>query len=258
MIFGKKNPAANNAMGERDFAAPVNELPAEYAKCADVDLAKEGNPDLTELVLIIDRSGSMGGLETDTIGGINAVIAKNKKAGGECVVSTILFDNRTEVLHDRVNLADVAPLTEEDYQVRGCTALLDAVGGAIVHTRRVQGYMPVGHKAGHVIFVITTDGFENASRRYSYAQVKKMITLQQELGWEFMFLGANIDAAAEAVNLGIAADRAVEYVGDSMGTQVMYDSVAAASCAMRSAPASAGRIDGSWRDNIFRDKAARG
>ena len=228
----------------------------EFAAIPAVNLTTEGNPELTELVLIIDRSGSMSGLETDTIGGINAVIAKNKKAPGTCTVSTVLFDNVSEVLHNRVDLVDVAPLTERDYQVRGCTALLDAVGDAIVRSKRVQNYMPQGHKAGHVIFVITTDGFENASCKYTYAQVKKMIDAQQELGWEFMFLGANIDAAAEAARLGIAQDRAVDYVCDSVGTQVMYGAVAEASCAMRSAPA-ASRIDGGWRSKIFKDNASR-
>lgn len=215
------------------------------------------NPDLTELVFIIDRSGSMQGLENDTIGGINAVIDKNRAAGGDCIVSTVLFDSETKVLHDRVNINEVKPLTEKDYWVRGCTALLDAVGGSIRHIKRVQKYMPDGHKAGHVIFVITTDGFENASHIFTYAEVKKMITEQQECGWEFMFLGANIDAAAEAANLGIAEDRAATYVCDSQGTAVMYDSVANAACAMRSAP-QAQRINGSWREKIFHDKASRG
>lgn len=214
------------------------------------------NPNLTELVFVIDRSGSMGGLETDTIGGINSVIAKNRASEGECIVSTVLFDNRSEVLHDRINIKDLAPLTDRDYWVRGCTALLDAVGGAIKHIKRVQDYMPDGHKAGHVIFVITTDGFENASREYTYPKVKQMITEQQEQGWEFMFLGANIDAAAEAANLGIAADRAATYISDSEGTQVMYESVADAACAMRCAP-QAQRIGGNWRDKIFKNNASR-
>ena len=221
-----------------------------------INTCAQGNPDLTELVLVIDRSGSMCGLESDTIGGINAVIDKNKKQPGECKVTTILFDNETETLHDRIDIAEIAPLTEADYQVRGCTALLDAVGHAITHTEQIQGYMPEGHKAGHVIFVITTDGMENASREYSYAQIKKMIMKQQELGWEFMFLGANIDVAAEAENLGIAQDRAVQYACDEQGTAVMYGAVANASCAMRSAPC-AGRIDGGWRDEIVKDVESR-
>ena len=175
----------------------------------------------------------------DTVGGINAVIATNRAAGGECTVSTVLFDHETIVLHDRVPIEQVKPLTENEYQVRGCTALLDAVGGSIKHIERVQRYMPEGFRADKVIFVITTDGLENASTKYTYKKVKRMIEGKQEEGWEFLFLGANIDAAKEAANLGIAEDRAETYVADSVGHVLMYESVADATCAMRAEPAAA-------------------
>ena len=217
--------------------------------------AANGN-NITELVLIIDRSGSMGGMEDDTIGGINAVLQKNKQIGGECTVSILLFDNEVEVLHDRVNIANVKPLTRKDYSVRGCTALLDAVGGAVEYIKKVQGYMPQNSKADHVVFVITTDGMENASRNYTYEQVKRLITAQQEAGWEFLFLGANIDAAAEACNLGIAPDRAATFVNDSVGSKIMYDCVAEACCEMRTTP-KASRIGSDWSKKIENDFASR-
>lgn len=211
---------------------------------------------ITELVMIIDRSGSMGGMESDTIGGINAVLDQNRKLEGGCTVSTVLFDHETLVLHDRVPIERVKPLTERDYQVRGCTALLDAVGGSVKHIERVQRYMPEEYRADKVIFVITTDGLENASRKYRYPDVKRMIEAKQEEGWEFLFLGANIDAAKEARSLGIAEDRAETYVADTVGNAVMYESVAAATCAMRSEPGK--RVTGGWRSKIRADRACRG
>jgi len=212
---------------------------------------------ITELVLIIDRSGSMCGLESDTIGGINAVLRSHRKESGECMVSTVLFDDTTKVLHDRVPIAEVADLTERDYRTRGCTALLDAVGGSIKHIERVQRYMPPEYRASHVIFVITTDGMENASRRWTYENLKKLLgRKQEEENWEFLFLGANIDAAAEAGRIGIPRDRAETYVADEEGTEAMYDAVACASVAMRDAPAGA-RIGGDWRDPIARDRKRR-
>ena len=212
-------------------------------------------PGLTELVLIIDRSGSMGGLESDTIGGINSVIKQHQQEEGECIISTVLFDTTTTVLHDRLKIKDVEPLTTKDYQVRGCTALLDTVGDSIRHIDRVQRYQPEGYRAEKVIFVITTDGLENASRRHSYKDVKRAIEQKQELGWEFLFLGANIDAAAEAGRLGIAHDRAATYVADHEGNHVMYDAVGAATVGMRRA--SGARLGGSWKQSIDEDTARR-
>ena len=158
---------------------------------------------LTELVFILDRSGSMAGLEKDTIGGFNAMIEKQKSEAGEAYISTVLFDNYSEVIHDRVMLNAVPKLTEKEYYVRGCTALLDAVGGAIHHIGNVHKYAREEDRPEKTLFVITTDGMENASRRYSYEKVKEMITRQKEkYGWEFLFLGANIDAAREAARFG--------------------------------------------------------
>lgn len=163
---------------------------------------------LTELVFILDRSGSMAGLERDTIGGFNAMLEKQKREEGEALVSTVLFDNDVVVIHDRVPVANVQPLTEKEYYVRGCTALLDAVGGAIHHIGNVHKYAMEEDVPEKTLFVITTDGMENASRRYTYDKVKRMIEHEKEkYGWEFLFLGANIDAAAEAD--GLALMRAV-------------------------------------------------
>ena len=181
---------------------------------------------LTELVFILDRSGSMAGLEKDTIGGFNAMIEKQKAEAGEAYISTVLFDNYSEVIHDRVALNAVPKLTEKEYYVRGCTALLDAVGGAIHHIGNVHKYAREEDRPEKTLFVITTDGMENASRRYSYEKVRDMITRQKEkYGWEFLFLGANIDAAREAARFGIDPDRAANYHADSTGTQVIYETV---------------------------------
>lgn len=180
---------------------------------------------ITDLVFILDRSGSMYGLETDTIGGFNSVLAKNKEQDGECFVSTVLFDDETKVLHDRLNIQDVAPMTAKEYTLGGCTALLDAVGGAIRHHDMIQRYQPEDHKSNQVIFVIITDGLENASYKYSYDQVKEMIKGHESSGWEFMFLGANIDAAAEAGRMGIKLENAANYVHDGTGTKAVYEDV---------------------------------
>ena len=189
---------------------------------------------LTELVFILDRSGSMAGLEGDTIGGFNAMIEKQRGEPGEAVISTVLFDNETEVIHDRIPLDRVPRLTEKEYYVRGFTALLDAVGGAIHHIGNVHKYAREEDRPEKTLFVITTDGMENASRRYTYDKVKAMIERQREkYGWEFLFLGANIDAAREAARFGIRADCAADYHADSMGTEAVYESVCEAVCQVR-------------------------
>lgn len=221
-------------------------------------MSKKSNPkqngSITELVFVIDRSGSMGGLESDTIGGVNAVLAKNRTAPGEAQVTTALFDHEILYLHDHQDLRRVQDLTRRDYQVRGCTALLDAVGDTIEHVDRVQGYLPAAHKADHVIVTIVTDGYENASKRWDYARVKRAIEAHKELGWEFLFLGANIDVAAEASRIGISADYAAPYVADGMGTQVAYEAVAAANVAVRAC----GYAPKSWANAVRADARARG
>lgn len=212
---------------------------------------------LTELVFIIDRSGSMMGLETDTIGGFNATLAKHAEMEGEAIVSTVLFDHEAFVLHDRIPVKEVAPMTTKDYQVRGCTALLDAVGGSIKHIERVQRYLPETHQAEHVIFVITTDGFENASHRYTYDQVRSTIERKKADGWEFLFLGANIDAVDEAARMGISADRSVTYLADEEGTRVMNDAVMHVTCALRDT-GSFPPVGATWKEAVERDTAKRG
>ena len=177
---------------------------------------------LTELVFILDRSGSMGGLESDTIGGFNGMLMKQKKEEGEVNVTTVLFDDAIEVIHDRFPLDVVESLTDEDYYVRGCTALLDAVGSTVKKVENIQKRLPEEMKAEKIIFVITTDGQENASHEYTYKMVKEMIEKYQETGWEFIFMGANIDAVKEASNLGIRKKRAVTYRNDSKGVQLNY------------------------------------
>lgn len=174
---------------------------------------------LTELVMILDRSGSMGGLEEDTIGGFNSMIEKQKREEGEALVSVILFDDRTEVLCDREDIRKVRPMTGKQYYVRGCTALLDAVGGAIRHIGNVHRYIRPEDVPEKTIFVITTDGMENASREFTYDKVRSMIERQKDKhNWEFLFLGANIDAVKEAGRFGIQASRAAKYEHDSAGT----------------------------------------
>lgn len=210
--------------------------------------------DLTELVFIIDRSGSMSGLESDTIGGFNSMIRKQKQAEGEALISTVLFDNVSEVLHDRVNVKDIQSMTEHDYTVRGTTALLDAIGGAIHHIGNVHKYARQEDVPEHTMFVITTDGMENASRYYSSDKVKKMIERQKvKYGWEFLFLGANIDAVETASHFGIGADRAVNYNCDSEGTALNYEVVSDAICSVRcSAP-----LKADWKKRIDEDYKKR-
>ena len=210
---------------------------------------------ITELVFILDRSGSMAGLESDTIGGFNAMIEKQKKEDGECYISTVLFDNVSEVLHDRVRLSDIKPMTDKEYTVRGCTALIDALGGAIHHIGNIHKYARPEDVPEHTMFVITTDGMENASFRYDSEQVKRMITRQKEkYGWEFLFIGANIDAVETARRYGISSDRAVNYNADSEGTGILYESVACAVSNVRKcAP-----LDKGWRAKLDRDFEKRG
>ena len=210
---------------------------------------------ITELVFIIDRSGSMSGLEKDTIGGFNSMIEKQKKQEGKAYVSTILFDNVSEVLHDRVELACIKPMTDDDYYVRGCTALLDAIGGAIKHIGNIHKYARKEDVPQHTMFVITTDGMENASRMYSSDKVKKMIEHQKKkYGWEFLFIGANIDAVETASHFGIDSDRAVNYHADQQGTRVLYDTVAKAVCDIRASKS----LAASWGNKINEDYRNRG
>ena len=210
---------------------------------------------MTELVFILDRSGSMSGLERDTIGGFNSMIEKQKKEAGEAVVSTVLFDNESVVIHDRLPLSKVPPMTEEEYFTRGCTALLDALGGAIHHIGNVHKYARKEDVPEKTMFIITTDGYENASRRYDYHKVRKMIERQKEkYGWEFLFLGANIDAAAEAKRFGISADRAVNYKCDEEGTALNYEVIGDAVRAVRACKP----LSANWKKRIDEDVQARG
>ena len=209
--------------------------------------------DLTELVFIVDKSGSMHGLEADTIGGLNSTLDKNRALPGEALVSLVLFSNTSEVVLDRKPLAEVRPLTSADYQVGGCTALLDAVGDAVRYHTKVQKILPKDHRADHVVFVIITDGMENASTHRTYREVNRLIQKRRAKGWEFIFLGANIDAAAEAGRLGIAEDRASQYISDSEGSVAAYEAVARAQCETRimGAPSAA------WRSAPMADVARR-
>ena len=209
---------------------------------------------LTELVFILDRSGSMAGLEDDTIGGFNSMLTKQKGEAGEAVVSTVLFDNECEVIHDRMDIQKIEPMTRKEYYVRGCTALLDAVGGAIHHIGNVHKYAREEDRPEKTLFVITTDGMENASRKYSYDRLKAMIERQKEkYGWEFIFLGANIDAAKEAARFGIDADRAANYHADHQGTAVIYEAVSEAVCSVRACkPMSA-----DWKQKVDKDYTSR-
>lgn len=183
------------------------------------------NKELTELVFILDRSGSMSGLEDDTIGGFNGMIKKQKAEGEQVNVTTVLFDDQIEMIHDRFSIDIVEPLTSEDYYVRGCTALLDAVGTSIKKIENVQNHLPEDHKAARVLFVITTDGHENSSREYTYPKIKKMIEAKKELGWDFIFLGANIDSVAEASRMGISRNSTANYVNDGEGIATNYDAI---------------------------------
>lgn len=191
---------------------------------------------LTEVVFILDRSGSMSGLEADTIGGFNSMIGKQKKEDGEAVISTVLFDDQQEVVYDRQPVKMVEPMTDRQYYVRGCTALLDAIGGAIHHIGNVHKYAREEDRPEKTMFIITTDGMENASRFYTYDRVKYMVERQKEkYGWEFLFLGANIDAISVAARFGINADRAINYECDQVGTSLNYQVMSETITALRHA-----------------------
>ena len=209
---------------------------------------------LTEMVFILDRSGSMSGLEADTIGGFNGMIERQKKEEGEALVSTVLFSNESKVIHDRVSLDKIEPLTDKQYYVGGCTALIDAIGGAIHHIGNVHKYARDEDRPERTIFVITTDGMENASHRYTSDQVKAMVERQKEkYGWEFLFLGANIDAVETAARIGIRRDRAVNYNCDSIGQARVYEGVDKAVRSFRSRV----QLDAEWKKDIEEDYEAR-
>ena len=208
------------------------------------------NSNLTEIVFILDRSGSMAGLEGDTIGGFNAFVEKQKKEEGEALLSAVLFSDREQVLYDRVDLRKVEPMTEAQYQVGGCTALLDAIGGAVHHIGNVHKYAREEDRPAKTVFVITTDGMENASRRYSYQDVQRMVKHEQEkYGWEFLFLGADMDAISAARSFGIRSDRAVRYYKDGSGTELNYSILSQTVGKIRKGE----RIEADWSKDIAED-----
>ncbi len=213
------------------------------------------NKELTEIVFILDRSGSMAGLESDTIGGFNSMLEKQKKAEGQALLSAVLFSNDSQVLYDRADIDRIEPMTDEQYQVGGCTALLDAIGDAVHHIGNVHKYAREEDRPAKTIFVITTDGYENSSRRYSYDQVQRMLKRQQErYGWEFLFLGANMDAISAARSFGIREDRAVRYKSDSVGTGKNFNIVSDALCSFRMCAS----IAPDWKKEIEEDVRKRG
>lgn len=210
--------------------------------------------DITEIVFILDRSGSMSGLESDTIGGYNGLIKKQKKLDGEAIITTVLFDDQYELLHDRMNLKEITPITRKEYYVRGSTALLDAIGKSINKIINVQRHASKEEKACNVMFVITTDGMENASREYSYEKIQKMIEHQKEkYNWEFLFLGANIDAIETASRFGIDANRAANYNADSEGTKLNYEAIGEVVYQLREKRS----ISDNWKDKIDKDYNSR-
>ncbi|MBP3442310.1 MAG: VWA domain-containing protein [Clostridia bacterium] len=217
-------------------------------------MEKTNKNNTTELIFILDRSGSMAGLESDTIGGFNSMIKKQKNQDGKCYVSTVLFDDRIEVVHDRVELSSIKEMTGNDYYVRGCTALIDAIGLSIRHIANIHKYARPEDVPENTLFVITTDGMENASHQFSSDEVKRMIEKEKaKYGWEFIFIGANIDAVETAKQFGINSDRAVNYHADSKGTKVLYEAVSDAVCNVRcNAPMAA-----NWSQNINNDFNSR-
>ena len=208
------------------------------------------NQNLTEIVFLLDRSGSMSGLEADTIGGFNSMLEKQKQQPGEAILSAVLFDHECEVVYDRVDIRRAEPMTEQQYYTRGSTALLDALGGAIRHIANAHRYAREEDRPAKTIFVITTDGMENASRRWTYREVRELVEREKEVyGWEFLFLGANMDAISAAGKMGISADRAVRYEHDSKGTALNFSIVSDAVCTVRcNAP-----LKANWKDEIEQD-----
>lgn len=217
-------------------------------------MKKKIKNNITELVFILDRSGSMAGLESDTIGGFNSLIEKQRRQDGKCYVSTVLFNNISEVLHDRIKLSKVPKMTDKDYIVHGSTALIDAIGGAIHHIGSLHKHVHTKDVPEHTMFVITTDGMENASHQYSIDEVKKMIERQKEkYGWEFLFIGANIDAVETAKHFGIGAHRAANYHADERGTEVLFDTISETVCCMRASQP----LQSDWSEKIEEDYRKR-
>ena len=213
---------------------------------------------MTDMIFVIDRSGSMSGLERDTIGGFNSLIEKQKKEDGDATVTTYLFDHEYEVIHDRFGLKQIGAMTDREYYVRGSTALLDALGSAIQKEINVMKHLPESERAEKVIFVIITDGYENSSMEYSYKDIKRLVEQQKErYGWEFMFLGADIDAIGEAGKIGIAPTRAATFCHDSVGTAINFAAVSDAVCAMRS-PEGMPEACYEWKAEIEKDYKKRG
>ena len=209
-------------------------------------MAEEKTNGQTELVFILDRSGSMSGLESDTIGGFNGMLTQHRSKGGDVLVSTVLFDHENEVIHDRVRIADVPTLTSKEYYTRGCTALLDAMGDGIRHIKNVHKYARPEDRPARTMFIVTTDGMENASTRYTADQVRAMVKQQEEAGWAFVFLGANIDAVQVAGGLGIRAENAVEFACDAAGVRENFASLAAMTCAF----SAVGEVPTGWAEKI--------
>ena len=249
-------PSFKKLIGKCKSAGEIYQSWIDYAENiikSKGDIKMKNN--VTELVFILDRSGSMAGLEGDTVGGFNAMIEKQKRQDGECYVSTVLFSGESFVLHDRARLSDIKPMRVDDYIVGGCTALIDAIGGAIHHIGNVHKYARKEDVPEHTVFVITTDGLENASHNYSAHDVKRMIERQKErYGWEFLFIGANIDAVETAARIGIDDDRAVNYNADKKGTKILYESVSdAVGCIRENKPIGKG-----WSEKINDDFEKRG
>ena len=216
-------------------------------------MAEEKTNGQTELVFILDRSGSMSGLESDTIGGFNGMIAQHRSEGGDVLVSTVLFDHEHEVVHDRVRIADVPALTSKEYYTRGCTALLDAMGDAIHHIKNVHKYARPEDRPARTMFIITTDGMENSSTRYTADQVRAMVKQQEEAGWAFVFLGANIDAVQVAGGLGIRPEFAAEFACDAAGVRENFASLGAMTCAF----SAVGEVPIGWAEKIGKHLAKK-